>query len=135
MAKTDRIVLRKENVVKEVESEDRAKALEAKGYIRDGADPSAGGRDPAALRKEIAELKDSLIRASKVMEQKDQRQGELERELADTKEKLMEASAYAEDADRRIGLLTQELSGTKEQLEAALRKNTAPKKEKQGDRG
>ncbi len=135
MAKTDRIVLRKENVVKEVESEDRAKALEAKGYIRDGAGPSAGGKDPAALLKENAELKDSLIRASQAMEQKDQRLGALEKELKDTKEKLEEASAYAEDADRQISTLTQELQGTKEQLETAVRKNAASGKGKQGDKG
>lgn len=135
MAKTDRIVLRKENVVKEVESEDRAKALEARGYVRDGADPSAGGKDPAALLKENAELKDSLIRASQAMEQKEQRLGALERELKDTKEKLEEASAYAEDADRQISTLTQELQGTKEQLETAVRKNAASGKGKQGDKG
>ena len=49
----DKITLRNGNVVKEVESEDRAKALEAKGFVRDGAAPVTEAGDTKALEKEL----------------------------------------------------------------------------------
>lgn len=124
----DKITLRNGNVVKEVESEDRAKTLEAKGFVRDGAVPASASGDIKALEKELKKTKDDLVKASEYMEAADKRKGELEKELKDTKEKLEEASKYAETSDKRIEELEQELSGTKEQLEAAIKKNTAAKK-------
>ncbi len=105
------IVLRRANVVKKVDSEDKAKALEAKGFIRDGAKAAV-----TDLKAENAELKKSLVEAGKVIDQGDDRSGELEEELADAKAKLG-------DAEKKIEDLTNELTGTKEQLEAALKKN------------
>lgn len=100
------ITLRKANVVKRVGSEDKALALEAKGFIRtDG-------------------------KVTKKSETSDARMGELEKELTETKEKLEEASKYAEEADKKIAALEAELSGTKEQLEAAVKKNKAAEKNK-----
>lgn len=124
----DKITLRNGNVVKEVESDDRAKALEEKGFVRDGAAPAITAEDTKALEKELQKAREELTRASEVMETADKRRGELEAELAETKEKLKEASEYAETADKKIEALTQELEGTKEQLEAAVKKNTASKK-------
>ncbi len=124
----DKIVLRNGNVVKEVESEDRAKALELKGFVRDGAEPAIAAGDTKALEKELKKAREDLTRASEMMENADKRRGELETELAETKEKLEEASKYAESADKKIETLTRELEGTKEQLEAAVKKNTAAKK-------
>lgn len=106
------IILRRANVVKKVDSEDKAKALETKGFIRDGAKKSTAGNST----KEIAELKKSLEEAGKVIEQGDKRRGELETELADTKAKL-------EEANKTVETLIAELNGTKEQLEAAIKKN------------
>ncbi len=106
------IILRRANVVKKVDSEDKAKALEAKGFIRDGAKKSTAGNSA----KEVTELKKSLVEAGKVIEQGDKRRGELETELADTKAKL-------EEANKAVEALTLELNGTKEQLEAAVKKN------------
>lgn len=115
------IELRKENVVKSVDSEDKAKALEAKGFVRtDGKTVSVSDT--------VQELKAQLARAAEYMKTADKRRGELEEELADLKEKLKEASEYAEEADRKIEFLSQELSGTKEQLEAAVKKNKVSEK-------
>lgn len=110
------IVLRRANVVKRVDSEDKAQALEAKGFLRDGEKAPAGV--PAA---DAAELKEQLIKAGKVIEAADKRRGELEAELADTKEQL--DAALKENAS-----LKTELSGMKEQLEAAVKKNKAAEK-------
>lgn len=118
------IVLKRANVVKRVDSEDKALALEAKGFVRtDGKTVLAGA--PAG---EVKELKAQLIKAGKVIEAADTRRGELEKELADANAKLEEASKYAEDADKRIEALAQELAGAKEQLEAAVKKNRAADK-------
>lgn len=110
------IVLRRANVVKRVDSEDKAQALEAKGFLRDGKEIQTGA--PAA---NAAELKEQLIQAGKVIETADKRRGELEAELTDTKEQL--DAALKENAS-----LKTELSGMKEQLEAAVKKNKAAEK-------
>lgn len=118
------IVLQRANVVKSVDSEDKAAALEAKGFIR-----TDGKTAPAASsNKEVQELKTQLAKAGEVLKAADERRGELEKELADIKEKLQEASEYAKSADKKIEELTQELAGTKEQLEAAVKKNKAADK-------
>lgn len=104
------ITLRKDNVVKKVTSEDMAAALEAKGFVRDGA-------DPAAAAATVDELKRQLVKASEAVSAADEKRGETEKELKDAKENL-------EEANKNIAELTMELDRTKEQLEAALKKNT-----------
>lgn len=124
----DKIVLRNGNVVKEVESEDRAKALELKGFIRDGAEPTTKAEDTKALEKELKEAKADLVRASEYIKTSDERKGELEKELDDTKAELETVKGQLEDEKKHTAALTQELEGTKEQLEVAVKKNTAAKK-------
>lgn len=111
------IVLKRANVVKRVDSEERAKALEAKGFVR------ADGKtvQKAASGSEVEELKSQLIKAGEVIKTADERRKELEKELSDTTAKLEESSKKIED-------LTQELAGTREQLEAAVKKNKAAEK-------
>lgn len=112
-----KIELRRENVVKNVDSEDKAKALEAKGFIRtDGqtVQPSTTKDNTDKLQKELADTKAKL---EKVVEKAEAS----EKELADTKEQLQEA-------EKKIQALEAELGGTKEQLEAAVKKNKAADK-------
>lgn len=122
------IELKRANVVKRVDSEDKAKALEAKGLVRTDGTVANKTESNAAYEAVINELKEQLLKAGKVIEASDARRGELEKELTSTKEKLEEASKYAEEADKKIATLEAELSGTKEQLEAALKKNKAAEK-------
>ena len=124
----DKITLRNGNVVKEVESEDRAKALEAKGFVRDGAVPVTEAGDTKALEKELKKTKEDLVRASEYMEASDKHKGELEKELADTKAELETVKGQLEEEKKNTATLAQELEGTKEQLKAAVKKNTAAKK-------
>lgn len=122
------IILKRANVVKRVDSEDKALALEAKGFVRNDGKSTRESTNNAANEDAINELKAQLIEAGKVIETADIRKGELEKELSDTKEKLEEASKYAKEADKKIAYLETELSGTKEQLEAAVKKNKAADK-------
>ena len=115
------IELKRANVVKRVDSEDKAKALEAKGFVRTDGTVANKTESNAASEAVINELKEQLLKAGKVIEASDARRGELEKELTSTKEKL-------EEADKKIATLEAELSGTKEQLEAALKKNKAAEK-------
>lgn len=133
----EKIKLKRANVVKEVDSEDRAKALEAKGFVRtDGKTAPESGTD---VDKVVSELKKRLTEASKVMEKADEVKGKLEKELAETKEKLQTAEGKAEEAEKelesvkaqlqeaekKVQTLETELEGTKEQLEAAVKQNKA----------
>lgn len=102
-----KIILRRDNVVKEVESEDLAAELETKGFLRDGARKG----DVAAPKELNADLE------------------RVEKELAETKEKLAEATKYAEERDKENEQLKAELEGTKEQLETAIKKNNSKTKE------
>ncbi|MCM1212917.1 MAG: hypothetical protein NC331_16645 [Lachnospiraceae bacterium] len=115
------IVLKRANVVKKVDSEDRAAELESKGFVR------TDGKASRSVDPEVAQLKEALARAGKAIDAADARKGELEMELSAVREQLTEAEG-------RIGYLETELAGTKEQLEAAVKKNkdAAPsaKKEK-----
>lgn len=99
------IVLKRANVVKRVDSEDKAKALEEKGFVR------ADGRTALDVNSDalVVELKSQIIKAGEVIKTADARRGELEKKLA--------------EAEDRIRTLETELSGTKEQLEAAVEKN------------
>ena len=104
------IKLKRANVVKEVDSEDRAKALEAKGFVRtDGksAKAPAGKGDTDKLQKELAETKEKL-------------------QAAEAAEKELESvKAQLQDAEKKAQALETELEGTKEQLEAAVKQNKA----------
>lgn len=110
------IILKKANVVKQVDSEDKAKVLEAKGFVRDGTTAKnvlKSGSNIAALEKEVAELKESLTRASETIETANQRKGELEKELSETKEKLEEVTKHSQEADGKIKALEKELETAK----------------------
>ncbi len=131
------IELKRDNVVKRVDSQDRAKALEAKGFVRtDGKKAPESGVD---VDKVVSELKERLTEASRTMEKADEVKGKLENELAETKEKLQAAEGKAEaaenelesvkaqlqEAEKKVQTLETELEGTKEQLEAAVKQNKA----------
>ena len=109
------IVLKRANVVKSVDSEDKALALEVKGFIRVGAD----GIPVSAVDVPPAEY----VPGQQLME--------AVRELNETKERLEEALEYAEKADKKITGLEAELAGMKEQLEAAVKKNRTTEKKKE----
>lgn len=106
------IELKRENVVKRVDSEDKAKALEAKGFVRtDGktVKTPAAKDNTEKLQKELADTKTQLQEAVEKAEAS-------EKELSDTKEQLQEA-------EKKIQTLEADLKGTKEQLEAAVKQN------------
>lgn len=82
------ITLKKENVVKHVDSEAKALALELKGFVRtDGKSvktPMAGVGELEAVKKELKDVKKELAAANK-------ENVKLCQELDSTKEQLMEA--------------------------------------------
>lgn len=92
----EKIVLRMGNVVKEVDSEEKAKDLEEKGFCRDGKKPKSISKETMA---------------------------DLEKENALLQERLQEAEEYAKNADEKIAGLERELEGTREQLKAAVETN------------
>ena len=111
------IKLKRANVVKEVDSEDRAKALEAKGFVRtDGKSTKApaGKGDADKLQKELTETKEKLQTAEGKAEA-------AEKELESVKAQLQET-------EKKAQALETELEGTKEQLEAAVKQNKAASK-------
>lgn len=78
------IILKRANVVKRVDSEDKAKALEAKGFVRtDGKTVKApiAKDNTGKLQKELADTKTQLQEAEKKVQA-------LETELEGTKEQL-----------------------------------------------
>lgn len=113
----DKIKLQRANVIKEVDSEDRAKTLEAQGFVRmDGksARVPAGMGDADKLQKELAQTKEKLQAAESKAEA-------VEKELESMKTQLRDAEKKTQD-------LETELEGTKEQLEAAVKQNKAASK-------
>ena len=110
-----KITLKKENVIKQVESEAQALALRLKGFQMLNANGQVMARDEG--------------------NQADAEKETLKKELEETREKLAEACAYAQRSDERIAALEQELNGTKEQLEAALKQNQKQAKQKKEDVG
>lgn len=110
-----KITLKKENVIKQVESEAQAMALRLKGFL-----PLDANGQVMARNEE---------------NQADAEKETLKKELEETRKKLAEACAYAERSDERIAVLKQELDGTKEQLEAALKQNRQQEKKKKEDAG
>ena len=100
------IVMQKDNVVKCVDSEDKAMTLAAKGFVRLGEITVVHNISP---EKKVEELKQQLVEATEVIKVSNERKAELEAQLA--------------EAEKQIQELKNELEGTKEQLEAALKKN------------
>ncbi len=79
-----KIVLKKANVVKQVDSEERAAALEEKGFLREGAalkTPPGEEKRTAALKQELTEIRKQLAAANKEIEK-------LQQELKGTTEQL-----------------------------------------------
>lgn len=79
-----KIVLKRANVVKQVDSEDRAAALEEKGFLREGAAlkaPPGEEKRAAALKQELTETRKQLAAANKEIEK-------LQQELKGTTEQL-----------------------------------------------
>lgn len=111
----EKIELKRANVVKVVDSEDKAKALEEKGFVR------TDGKTAATSSVTVEGLKAQLVKAGETIAAGEKKKAELE-------EKLKEVSEYAEKADKEITELKAELSGTKEQLEAAVKQNKAASK-------
>ena len=96
----EKIELKRANVVKQVDSEDRAKALEAKGFVR-----TDGRTAPESEKLQAAEDK------------------------AEAAEKELESvKAQLHKAEKKAQTLETELEGTKEQLEAAVKQNKAANK-------
>ena len=93
----DKIKLKRANVVKEVDSEDRAKALEAKGFVRTDrktteTPTSKTGSDK--LQKELKENNAQLQEAKKKVQA-------LETELDGTKEQLEAAVKKNKAVDKK----------------------------------
>lgn len=116
-----KITLRKENVVKVVDSEDAALRLELRGFIRDSASASAGSGVSGKDAPDVSALMQEFKRASEAVETAHKRCGAAEKELAKVKKQL-------EAANKENSVLKQELQGTKEQLEAAVKKAATPAK-------
>lgn len=112
-----KIELKRANVVKQVDSEDRAKALEAQGFFRTDGKPAkapAGKGDAAKLQNELAETKEKLQVA----------EGKAEA----TEKELESVKAQLQEAEKKKQVLENELEGTKEQLEAAVKQNKSASK-------
>lgn len=91
------IVLKRANVVKRVDSEDKAKALEAQGFVRtDGktAKAPAAKDNTDKLQKELADTKEQLQEAEKKIQT-------LEAELKGTKEQLEAAVKKNKTAEKK----------------------------------
>ena len=103
------IELKRANVVKRVDSEDKAKALEAKGFVRTDGTVTNKTESNAASEAVINELKEQLLKAGKVIEASDARRGELEKELTSTKENDVASSQEQEDSKIQIAVSMENL--------------------------
>lgn len=101
------ITLRRDNVVKQTESEVVALALESQGFVREGAAKKATLENEAPAAEK--ELKEELAAARS-------QNAALKQELDGAKDQL-------EVALKENATLKQELDGTKDQLEVALKQN------------
>ena len=99
------ITLRRDNVVKQTESEVVALALESQGFVRAAKKATLENEAPAAEK----ELKEELAAARS-------QNAALKQELDGAKDQL-------EVALKENATLKQELDGTKDQLEVALKQN------------
>lgn len=116
-----KFTLRKENVVKAVDSEDAALRLELRGFIRDSASASVKSGASGKKAPDVPALMQEVKRASEELEKAIDQRVAAEKELAEVKEQL-------KAANKENASLKQELQGTKEQLEAAVKKAAAPAK-------
>ena len=107
------ITLRRDNVVKQTESEVVALALESQGFVREGAAKKAAPENEAPAEEK--ELKEELAAARS-------QNAALKQELDGAKDQL-------EVALKENATLKQELDGTKDQLEVALRDCMASEQE------
>lgn len=64
------IELKRANVVKRVDSEDKAKALEAKGFVRTDGTVANKTESNAAYEAVINELKEQLLKAGKSLKRR-----------------------------------------------------------------
>ena len=122
------ITLKRDNVVKQTESEVVALALESQGFVREGAAKKATleneapaaekelKEELAAARSQNAALKQELDGAKDQLEVALKENATLKQELDGTKDQL-------EVALKENATLKQELDGTKDQLEVALKQN------------
>lgn len=88
------IVLKKNNVVKRVDSKDKALALEMKGFVRNDGKSTKKSTDNAANEDVINGLKAQLVEANKKITY-------LEAELSGTKEQLEAAVKKNKAADKK----------------------------------
>lgn len=92
------IVLKRANVVKRVDSEDKAKALEARGFARtDGKTVQASAakdNNTSKLEKELADAREELQGAKKEIQS-------LKTELEGTKEQLEAATKKNRAAEKK----------------------------------
>ena len=101
------ITLRRDNVVKQTESEVVALALEIQGFVREGDAKKAAPENEATTAEK--ELKEELAATRS-------QNAALKQELDGAKDQL-------EVALKQNATLKQELDGTKDQLEVALKQN------------
>ena len=101
------ITLRRDNVVKQTESEVVALALESHGFVREGAVKKATPENEVTVAEK--ELKEELAATRS-------QNAALKQELDGAKDQL-------EVALKENATLKQELDGTKDQLEVALKQN------------
>lgn len=100
------ITLRRDNVVKQTESEVVALTLESQGFVREGDAKKAAPENKASAAEK--ELKEELAARSQ--------NAALKQELDGAKDQL-------EVALKENATLKQELDGTKDQLDVALKQN------------
>lgn len=101
------ITLRRDNVVKQTESEVVALTLESQGFVREGDAKKAAPENKASAAEK--ELKEELAAARS-------QNAALKQELDSAKDQL-------EVALKENATLKQELDGTKDQLDVALKQN------------
>ncbi len=122
------ITLRRDNVVKQTESEVVALALESQGFVREGAAKKATleNEAPAAEKELKEELAAARSQNAALKQELDGAKDQLEvalKENATLKQELDGAKDQLEVALKENATLKQELDGTKDQLEVALKQN------------
>ena len=122
------ITLKRDNVVKQTESEVVALALESQGFVREGAAKKAAPENeaPAAEKELKEELAAARSQNAALKQELDGAKDQLEvalKENATLKQELDGAKDQLEVALKENATLKQELDGTKDQLEVALKQN------------
>ena len=111
------ITLKRDNVVKQTESEVVALALESQGFVREGAAKKAAPENEAPVR--VIDPYD-LDQCDKVLKEE---LAAARSQNAALKQELDGAKDQLEVALKENATLKQELDGTKDQLEVALKQN------------